>query len=407
VTEPNHTRSEPSATPHEGASATFDPVEIQARLESIIRSPEFHASWRSQQFLKYVVEKTLLHDQDALKERTIGIEVFGRPSDYEPSTDATVRVRAGEVRKRLAAYYAGSGSTDAIHIELPVGGYTPAFVAPPPRGIASARRTAARWLHSRRVWAQVAGVAGLVLALWAGTLLAARIWTPKDAALRSFWGPVLGSDTPVVLCASYVPVYRLNDDHGAGITRPPRLDDFLPVNRHFIGGGDAVAIARLTKTFERLGQRSTIGLGDQVTFRDFKAAPTVLIGYSYTRWKQLGEGVRFELSMTMDHFGVLDQGKPTAWRILNVPADRMTTEDYAVVTRLLHPDTGRMVIVAAGLTQYGTEVAGDVISDETLLRAALAGAPSGWQRKNLELVLHTKIIGGEASKPRLLAAHFW
>ena len=84
-------------------------------------------SKRSQDFVRYVVEHTLTGRADMLKERTIGIEVFGRSTSYEPSDDATVRVKAGDVRKRLGLYYAEEGAQNPVRIELPPGTYVPEF----------------------------------------------------------------------------------------------------------------------------------------------------------------------------------------------------------------------------------------------------------------------------------------
>src|SRR5712692_10353068 len=78
---------------------------VRAALNRVLHSQGFRASRRSQDFLRYVVERTLDGQADTLKERTIGIDVFGRLSGYDPSDDATVRVKAGEVRKRLGHYY--------------------------------------------------------------------------------------------------------------------------------------------------------------------------------------------------------------------------------------------------------------------------------------------------------------
>src|SRR5262249_29463573 len=62
-----------------------------------------------------------------LKETSIGVEVFGRPADYDPKQDSIVRTEAGKLRTRLAEYYGGEGAGDAIVIELPKGGYAPAI----------------------------------------------------------------------------------------------------------------------------------------------------------------------------------------------------------------------------------------------------------------------------------------
>src|SRR5579864_2379087 len=108
---------------------------VREALARVLSSSEFRTSKRSQDFLRYVVEHTLKGQADLLKERTIGIEVFGRSTDYEPGEDATVRVKAGEVRKRLGLYYAEQGAHDPVRIELHSGTYIPEFrlveVSPP------------------------------------------------------------------------------------------------------------------------------------------------------------------------------------------------------------------------------------------------------------------------------------
>jgi TolB-like protein len=78
-------------------------------------------------FLRYVVEETLAGRSQAIKEYTIGVEVYGRPADYDPKIDATVRVEAGRLRSKLAKYYSGEGSAGSVRIELPRGTYVPVF----------------------------------------------------------------------------------------------------------------------------------------------------------------------------------------------------------------------------------------------------------------------------------------
>ena len=81
------------------------PTEEQVReeLTRVLASHEFRSSKRSQDFLRYVVENTLRGHADMLKERTIGIEVFGRPTSYDPSDDATVRVRPAKYANAWAS----------------------------------------------------------------------------------------------------------------------------------------------------------------------------------------------------------------------------------------------------------------------------------------------------------------
>jgi hypothetical protein len=105
---------------------------VREELERVCGSSHFRTSKRSCEFLEYIVRVTLDGRVDSLKERSIGIDLFGRDTSYEPSSDATVRVRANEVRKRLLSYYASSApmnGVQAIRIELPTGCYVPRFLS--------------------------------------------------------------------------------------------------------------------------------------------------------------------------------------------------------------------------------------------------------------------------------------
>lgn len=99
---------------------------IRAALESMILSSPFAGSEQCQDFVRLVVERTLAGKRDVLSERIIGVELFGRPADYDTSNDAVVRVRAAEVRKRLAQYYREVNSAP-VRIELPIDSYVPEF----------------------------------------------------------------------------------------------------------------------------------------------------------------------------------------------------------------------------------------------------------------------------------------
>lgn len=100
---------------------------IRKQLEIILESQVFKASRRSQEFLRFVVEKSLAGHFDDLKERILGIELFGRPVAYDTSQDAIVRVAANDVRKRLAQYYEKSAAASEFRIDLPSGSYIPEF----------------------------------------------------------------------------------------------------------------------------------------------------------------------------------------------------------------------------------------------------------------------------------------
>jgi hypothetical protein len=77
-----------------------DRTAILAQLEKILANPLFKNSRRSPNLLRYTVELTLQGHGGDLKERTLGIEVFGREPDYDTNLDPVVRTTAAEIRKR-------------------------------------------------------------------------------------------------------------------------------------------------------------------------------------------------------------------------------------------------------------------------------------------------------------------
>jgi len=100
---------------------------IRAALEKILASPGFANAERISRFLRYTVEETLNGQTDKLKESLLGIDVFGRKPTYDPRVDAVVRTEAVKLRARLRDYYETEGREDEIVIDLPKGGYIPAF----------------------------------------------------------------------------------------------------------------------------------------------------------------------------------------------------------------------------------------------------------------------------------------
>src|SRR5262245_19728983 len=100
---------------------------IQKELERLLSSPAFRSSSRCQDFLRFTVAHAVKTPKEPPKERTIGIEVFGRPPDYDTGQDAIVRVKANEVRRRLAQYYIEAGTGGDVRFELLPGSYLLTF----------------------------------------------------------------------------------------------------------------------------------------------------------------------------------------------------------------------------------------------------------------------------------------
>ena len=386
----------------DGVETPLSGERVREELARVLNSHEFRSSKRSQDFLRYVVEHALAGDTDVLKERTIGIEVFGRPTSYDPSDDATVRVKAGEVRKRLGLYYSDQGARDPIRIELPSGTYVPGFhaAAVPAAGtpVAAPSTPAAPEARIKNRYA-VAVTAAVLLS-------AAAIWyfsRPALTVLDQFWAPVLDGRQPVLVCAAFVPVWNFNQPASGA----PKVEDYTPLPDQFVGGGDLLAASRLTAMLTRLKRPYRVKVGNDVSFADLRNGPAILVGYSYTRWRDISAQMRYFIDGTRQPIGITDNGNPTEWTLPDLPRDRHTTEDYAIVSRVFHPDTHAMLVEIAGILQYGTDAAGDLVSNPDLMAEALRDAPPGWQRKNLQLIVHVKVIAGAPTSPKVVKTYFW
>jgi hypothetical protein len=167
---------------------------VELELVAILNGPSFRGSTRSAAFLRFVVEETLAGRHDLLKERTIGAAVLGKPPGYDTGADSSVRVRANEVRKRLASHYDASPAKAGIRIELPPGAYVPRFVpavaaAPQP----SARRGGKTGPLPMELW-QLAAPSLIAVFL---ALIAIRGDVESSDSFSRFWNHALAGRTAI------------------------------------------------------------------------------------------------------------------------------------------------------------------------------------------------------------------
>ena len=83
------------------------------------------------------------------------------------------------------------------------------------------------------------------------------------------------------------------------------------------------------------------------------------------------------------------------------------SEDYAIVSRILDSSTGSVHLIIAGLTHRGTEAAGDFTTSPELIADFVKQAPKEWNRKNLQIVLHTNVVNDTSESPTVVAAYYW
>src|SRR5271155_5327440 len=103
------------------------PEQFFQQIDNIIKSHSLRGSESLCKLLQYLAKQSLYHPEAPLKEYQIATEVYGRPADFDPQSDSTIRVQAGRLRLKLAEYYASEGVDDALVVDLPKGTYVPSF----------------------------------------------------------------------------------------------------------------------------------------------------------------------------------------------------------------------------------------------------------------------------------------
>lgn len=409
---------------------------IRAQLDLLIHDEVFRSSKRSVAFLKYVVEMTLSGSADQIKERTIGVEVFSRHPLYDTNLDHIVRTAATELRKRLATYYVDEKHRSELRVGLTPGSYIPRFTLP-----GQARHAAleseidtgtqdalleshaahshisslnapglskpAPWWNRWYVGATASAV--VVAAVFAGYTSLHRA-NPEDL----FWKPVLDTPGPVLVAVG---------DHPNGPPTMPNVDGsgnpMTPVpssdSSQTVPFSDTVTIAKVVGALEARNKQVLIRRGNESSFSDLRSGAVVLIGAFNNEWSlRLTRQLRFTLALDVDQhlIYIRDSKNPSSrswsWGT-NQPREPVTganspkLQDFALISRIRDSETGHVVVVIGGLYTYGTETAGEFLTDPNLMQAISQETRLNGSEQNLQIVLGTTVTDGTPGPPRVLA----
>jgi hypothetical protein len=426
------------------------PALLQEALDEIFHSSPFRASKQSQQLLRYIVDETLAGRSELLKERLIGVNVFGRRPDYDTNEDPIVRARAAEVRKRLAQFYVGEGSHSAVRIEISPGSYLASFSQyatrtasasanptpeqssieaprlvslPTPLHIEQPESTQTSQQRRRRLIIPLSAIVLPCLAFGLWFLL--RPIAPIDL----FWKPLISAPNPVVVYSGANAVYLLSPDfisryksthHLDGlksqglefvvpISPDTKLgpDDLIAYKNDYLTIGDLAANVRVASLLTGHRQRFDLRLGDDVVFGDLRQNPTVLIGAFNNSWTmELTGDLPFNV-YGAQVLSIREQANPGRVWTPTYDSDGRATVDYAVITRMPRSKTGQALIAIAGLTQKGTQGAADFVTDPEQMKRLSISAPKDWYRKNLQFILQTKVVNNTATSPVVVAIKTW
>jgi hypothetical protein len=391
---------------------TFEPDAVRAQAERVLADPLFQKSQRYSNLLKFIVERALSGQHEDLKERIIGIEIFGRRPDYDTSLDPTVRVAANEVRKRLAKYYSQVEHEHELRIELPARSYIAEFRAPEQHThepeLTSIQSAFRRWY----VWGPAAMVV-VALAVWVGL----RLFYPAPMIDR-FWAPVLKGPGPILLCISSAGPETGATSAGATPLSAPGWQPLpsgqaAPQDANIaVGMLDVNAINKLAAYLRSRNKDFVVRAAQGIRLVDLRSGPAILYGSYHNEWSNLLEGnLRFHFSGETNPSlrWIEDASNPASrnWSIeASVPYEQING-DYALVTRAQDPNTGHWWIGIGGLTGEATLAINQFLLDPASMSGLAAHLPRGWDRKNLQIVFEVNVIHGSAGAARVVAATTW
>jgi hypothetical protein len=98
-----------------------------ALVQRIVASEHFRRADQLRKILIYISRNAILKPHRSVRESEIAVEVLGRKADFNPASDNIVRAQFSHLRRRLEAYFAEEGRSEAIVLTVPKGGYSPAF----------------------------------------------------------------------------------------------------------------------------------------------------------------------------------------------------------------------------------------------------------------------------------------
>lgn len=403
---------------------------VRKQLHRILSSHYFSGAVRSPALFRFVVEQTL-SGRLLMKERTLGIEVFGKEPAYDTNLDPVVRVTASRLRHRIVQYYEEPGHETEIRIHLPPGSYTPIFqiqdhIAPEAThesavgdrnsGIESLVRNGGGLtkrsgisvsIARRKMFLKRRAVYVSAAFLVAATLLLTAL-PVMQSNMDRFWGPIMNFSGPALIC--------VGGSSAASEPSKPDADHTIVEQRrsrsNMLTFTEALTLSRISGILTRRGKPFQVQRASNTPLALLRSNPAILIGSFNNVWAlRLNEQVRFRFQKdgSGSQLQIVDAQNPSRrdWKITITSPLSEYKEDYGVVTRLFNAGTEQPLLAAGGLGSYGTVAAGEFLSGSRYMDILASRAPPGWGKKNIQVILKTVVIDGNSGPPEIVATYFW
>ena len=410
-----------------------DRAAIFAEVERLTESSLLHGSEALCRLLRYLAEQYFAHPGISVKEYELATEVFGRPADFDPRMDSTVRVQTGRLRSKVAEYYGSAGSEDPIVLEIPKGSYSLSFhyrAALKTAALTPAQPVAVivpveplplqgRKSPARLGWIVLSGatllIVGVAMFLYFRTVHSNKRLVEEQAAtesMRRFWQPFIQApDRPWVIFSNAEFVGRPQD--GIRYFDPSR-DSRADILDHYTGVGEVLGVAELSRVFTELHHEIKIKRGRLLALDDVKTNDVIFLGSP-------AENLTLrEIPTTQDFvFRRIESGsrkgdtelvnvhpRPGEPGVFIASASLPITEDFGLIGLTPGINPQRAILVLAGTTTMGTQAAAEFVSRESTLKTLVDEMPSrGASIKPFEAVIRVRISGGVPVDSTIVALH--
>ncbi len=410
-----------------------DKAAIFAEVERLTESGLLHGSEALCRLLKYLAEQYFAHPGLPVKEYQLATEVFGRPADFDPRMDSTVRVQTGRLRSKVAEYYAGAGSEDPIIIEIPKGSYSLAFhyrsrkevpaapaplsttaalPAPPAVPVKQPFRFPVLWMVAGAIVVTILAAVALLFARGVTSAKRASDETAATESMRRFWQPFLQTaDRPWVIFSNAEFIGRPQD----GIRYfDPKRDSRADILDHYTGVGEVLGVSELSRVFTELHHEIKVKRGRLLALDDVKTSDVIFLGSP-------AENLTLrEIPTTQDFvFRRIEAGARRGdTELVNVhprpgeperflaSAALPIVEDYGLIGLAPGINPARWILVLAGTTTMGTQAAAEFVSRESTLKTLVDELPArGTGIRPFEAVIRVRISGGVPVNSTIVALH--
>jgi hypothetical protein len=413
-----------------------DREEKLRQIDRIIASEVLHGSESLCKLLRYLAEHCIDHPGAGLKEYQIATELFGRPANFDPRIDATVRVQSGRLRSKLSEYYAHAGAADPWIIEVPKGAYSLNFsprapASPPIPEPAAAQissspatfpdaRPRTPWYNPWQMAVVFLSI-GLTLCLVALFPLlqdrangrtAVRSDNEQAGGLALLWKDFVDTpEEPWVIFSNAEFVGR--PETGMHYSSP--ADKGQAILDHYTGVGEVLGIHELDRVFASLHHGLRVKRGRLLSLDDAKNNDLIFVGSPSENlslleiptakdfvFRRMEDGARKgDLSIANVH------ARPGEGTLFLANEGLPITEDYAVIGLMPGLNPTRWIMLLAGITTIGTQAAVEYLSKpntaEDLLKR-INGSSSG-KVAPFEAVLRVKVAHGVPVQSEVVALH--